>query len=197
MKWIFMGCIIIFLSVILSARVNAILSPQAELSVMINAVRELITDPKRSPALRQKELHTILTDRFDLREMSRRALDNHWDTTSANQEQFVSLFTRYIERLFLKYMREVRSIEVAYLVDRSVKASAYIDTKFMVKTPKSSNDYYVDFKMRFSDEKWKIFDVIVQGIRITSVFRSQFKAILEKHTFEEMLQIIERKLQPV
>lgn len=197
MKHLTAGCLALCLFFGVSVQVSTASSATRELGVILDELRALIVDAKKPPVERQDALHTLVLSRFDVREMSRRALAIHWNTTSSNRERFVLLFTRYIERLFLKYIREIRDVEVTLLADRTASRSAYIDTKFLVKTPKSHNDYYVDFKMRMGEDRWKIFDVIIQGVSIVSMFRSQFKTLLEKHSFEELLDILEKKISAV
>ena len=197
MKHLAIGCLASCVFLCVSAQTSVASSAHHELGVILDEVRALIVDAKKPPVERQDALHILVLSRFDVREMSRRALAIHWKTTSLNQERFVLLFTRYIERLFLKHIRKIQDVEVTLLVDRTARTSAYIDTKFLVKTPKSQNDYYVDFKMRIDEDRWKIFDVIIQGVSIVSMFRSQFKTLLEKHSFEELLDILEKKISAV
>jgi phospholipid transport system substrate-binding protein len=48
------------------------------------------------------------------------------------------------------------------------------------------------YKLYSADNTWKIYDVEIEGVSIIRSYRSQFNEILQKGTFDELLQKMER-----
>jgi phospholipid transport system substrate-binding protein len=48
------------------------------------------------------------------------------------------------------------------------------------------------YKLYETNNSWKIYDVEIEGVSIIRSFRAQFNEILQKGTFDELLQKMEK-----
>ena len=55
------------------------------------------------------------------------------------------------------------------------------------------NDIPIHYRLSFKDGKWKIFDVLIEGVSLTKNYRSQFKKFLSKKSMAQLLEVLEKK----
>lgn len=80
--------------------------PTEQVRSTIESVLRVIDDSKpgadRRSEQRRTQLKGILHARFDFQEMAKRSLGSHWQGRSiAQQEEFVELFSGFLERAYL------------------------------------------------------------------------------------------------
>ena len=52
----------------------------------------------------------------------------------------------------------------------------------------------VDCYLRLKDGKWKVYDVVIEGINLVTNYRCQFEPILMRHSFDDLLRQIKEKI---
>jgi phospholipid transport system substrate-binding protein len=58
---------------------------------------------------------------------------------------------------------------------------------------KDGSEYSVDYKLYLSPAGWRVYDVIVEGISLVNNYRSQFDRVLNKKSFDALLQDLRDK----
>jgi phospholipid transport system substrate-binding protein len=53
----------------------------------------------------------------------------------------------------------------------------------------------INYEMILVDGIWKAYDVVVEHVSLVLNYRSQFRAILERNTPEQMLEILKKKVE--
>lgn len=51
-----------------------------------------------------------------------------------------------------------------------------------------------EFRLTKEEGKWKIYDVIIEGVSIVNNYRSQINSILVKSSYEKLVQKMKQKL---
>jgi ABC-type transporter MlaC component len=55
--------------------------------------------------------------------------------------------------------------------------------------------YHVTYEMRREGGRWLATNIIVEGVSLTSNYASQFASVLRDRSFEELLELMRRKVR--
>ena len=161
-------------------------------------VKEVL-DVLRNPALqgeankkaKEEKIEAIANEMFDYVALSKLTLGRGWrDFNKEQQKEFVSLFRTILKKAYMDKILSYTNEQV--LFDRDIMLSenkAEVQTKIITKTAEIPIDYRVYLK----DGKWKVYDVIVEGISLVQNYRTQFREILANNPPEEVLKILREK----
>ncbi len=141
---------------------------------------------------RRDKLWAEISHLFDFEEMSKRSLGKHWgERTSEEKEEFIRLFTRILRDTYVGKTDAYAGESIEYLRERQSGNRSKVQTNFITN---KGQEISVDFSLIKKDEKWEIYDMIIEGISLVNNYRSQFREILRKSTYEELvLRIMVKK----
>lgn len=145
----------------------------------------------------------ILTGTFDIRELCRIALGEHWTTRSKEDHDFVvDLMTSLMEEKAVtskeQTAEKAKSAEVyrvRYVGEQYLdpqRARALVHTT--VTIPSKNITIEIDYKLQHTSGSWKIFDVIVDESSLVENYAYQFDSIITEHGYDELIRRMERKL---
>jgi phospholipid transport system substrate-binding protein len=113
----------------------------------------------------------------------------YWpDLSKENRERFTELFVNRLRGSYLDKITSYTDETVVYEQPLNVSEKIHIPTQLVSKGKKISMLY----KFYRSDGRWKIYDLEIQGVSIVRSYQSQFKEILQKGTFEDLLKKMEK-----
>ena len=95
-------------------------SPKEQLQKTIDSIIEVLKTI-RSPQdieRNRSSLRQLLLTRFDFAAMAQRSLGNRWDDLNGNQQEFVSVFTDFVEHAYMSTLGSYRGERVMYDADR-------------------------------------------------------------------------------
>ncbi len=144
---------------------------------------ELTAESKRE--LRRELLLAEIRPVFDFGEMARRSLGIHWrERTPEERAQFVKLFTELLENSYLGKIEAYKGERIAYLGERLDPPYAEVHT--MVVTSRRQ-EIPVDYRLLLEGDRWKTYDVVIEGISLVNNYRSQFGSLLQKSSFGDLV----------
>ena len=137
------------------------------------------------------EMRRIATDLFDFDEVGRRVLGRHWaGRTPDEQAEFLALFTDLLERAY------VGRIE-AYSGERIVYAGEVVDGDYaLVRSrilTKRRTETALDYRLHRAAGRWKVYDVLIDGVSFVSTYRSEFNRIIQVHSWDELMDRLRKK----
>lgn len=143
----------------------------------------------------------IITGTFDIYELSRLALASHWDGLTEDQHQYFStLMTQLIEKKAIFSKEQVKGTDKPYFVNYlseefldADKQKAQVKTK--VSVPSEKIDLLITYHLRYAENGWQIYDVIVDDASLVSNYKYQFHTIIQKSGYADLLDRMEKKLQ--
>ncbi len=157
--------------------------------VLVVLSDESLKDPIRAVARREK-LEAIIAQRFNYEEMAKRALAKEWKKLSnEKQEQFVALFQQFLTQSYAGNIDGYSGQQVEYLKERLKGDYAEVQTK--VVSPKSQIP--LDYRLLKKNDKWGVYDVIIDGVSLTKNYRGQFSRIIKSSSFEDLLDKLRSK----
>ncbi len=157
--------------------------------VLVVLSDDALKDPTRA-AERREKLEAIIAQRFNYEEMAKRALAREWKKLSAEkQEEFVALFQQFLTQSYAGNIDGYAGQQVEYIKERLKGDFAEVQTK--VVSPKSQIP--LDYRLLKENDKWGVYDVIIDGVSLTKNYRGQFSRIIKSSSFEALLDKLRSK----
>ncbi|RLC13693.1 MAG: ABC transporter substrate-binding protein [Deltaproteobacteria bacterium] len=188
---IFAGCV--FLPVH-----NAYASPvQDLLKNSIDQILEILRDPslkgEDAAEKRRASLRKVINERFSFAKMSQLSLARHWKKRSNEEKkEFIKLFGQLLEDTYISKIEAYTDEEVVYVKEFVKKKKAQINTKIVTETIEIPIDYRMYQTKKGS---WMVYDLVIEGVSLVGNYRSQFDQILQKDTYEELLEVLKKKIE--
>jgi phospholipid transport system substrate-binding protein len=184
---------------------NASIAPidaTASVKSVIDQSILVFKDAQLAAPAREQKLRAIAESHFDFQEMSRSAIGYHWKTlTSAQQAEFVPLFTTFIEDAYLSRI-ESYSVEK---INQQIKSSMIQFTKQTTDGPDYAEVFStvvlqdrkdpipVNYLMRRAGDEWKIYDITIDAISVIANYRNQFNRVLNNDGYDKLVADIRQK----
>ena len=81
--------------------------------------------------------------------------------------------------------------EKIVLIKEKIESNyANVQTRFVTI---NGTEVLVGFCMMDTQEKWKVYDVVIEGVSMVNNYRNQFNSILVKSSYKELVQKIKEK----
>ena len=155
----------------------------------LDAVFKVLQNKDASQEAKNREIEEIVTPMFDFELMAKLSLGKqYWpDLSQDKKERFTELFITRLRRSYLAKLTAYTDEKIIYESPVTVKGKVHLPTQLISK----GNEISMLYKLYQSSKSWKIYDVEIAGVSIIRSYRSQFKEILQKGTFDDLLQKME------
>jgi phospholipid transport system substrate-binding protein len=175
-------------------------SPTLELRRSTEALRKTLQrrHPGWSPEAdaQATSVQTVIDALLDFDEIARRTLAAQWDTLTADQRRdFVELLQKLIERRPLdRGLRIDLESTVSYRGESIVDDQATVSSLVTSYATGRPNRRSVEYKLCFRNGRWRVYDVIVEGISLVDDYREQFTRIIAQDSFDGLLRRMRKKV---
>lgn len=169
--------------------------PSNRIQTMVDKVIVILKDQTLAgdsqATARRSAIREVVGETFDFEEMSKRALAQHWKNRSAaEQQEFVSLFTDFLEKNYIKKIEGYKEEKISIRAEKVENGRALVKT-IIVTAEKT--EIPIDYKMYVKAGAWRIYDISIEGVSMVSNYRSQFAGILNKKSYEELRRQLQEK----
>ena len=167
-------------------------APRQIVRNITDQVLAILTDDGLSRDEKRSRIETIVYDHVDFETMSRLILARNWKKLDEGQQkEFVAEFRRHLSLTYGKNVDSYRDEKVTITGDRK---EARKDWTVMTRIVRNGpNDIFVDYRLRETDDGWRIIDVVIERVSLVSNFRSQFQEILTNGGPERLLRLLREK----
>jgi len=175
--------------------VRAQQGPMAELKTTADKILAIIVDESISgPGAMKKKLDMawkIIQDYFADEEMSRRTMAKHWQPLKPEQKkEFIYLYSELLRRSYVSKLELFEGQEISYEKERLEGDFAKVETSLKYHGERIPLGYSL-IKM---DGKWKIYDMVIDGVSLIANYRRQFNKIIIKEGYEGLVNRLKNKL---
>jgi phospholipid transport system substrate-binding protein len=140
---------------------------------------------------RRMAMQKAIDERFSYSQMVRRSLGKTWDSLSSQEKQnFIKLFKGLLENSYASKL-ESYSDEKINFTDEVVKGKYALVKTDVVR---SSSTIGVDYKLILVDEKWEVYDFVIEGVSMVRNYKSQFTIIIRKDSYEALVEKLTKKI---
>jgi phospholipid transport system substrate-binding protein len=181
-SWLFVFCLV-------PARGSAI-TPTEEIQETIQQVLSVVRNTANSHEQRKKMLRETLMPRFDWFEMARQTLGKHWSVAAGRENEFIGAFAAFLGNSYAGNISSYKDEKILFVQESIDSNRAQVKTKIV---PDKGEPTSINYRLHRVEEHWKIYDVVVDDISIVVNYRSQFNRILNRGTFDDLLQQLRAK----
>ncbi len=165
----------------------------AEVTATVDEVLGILKNPEYKAAVeRRRKLRDVIGVHFDFADMSRSALGVHWKGLSQEQRsEFVPLFKNLMEAVYMSRIESYSGQEIKFLKEKSDNSDyAEVYTSIAQQGAQPIN---VNYRLKRTDQGWKVYDVVVDGISLVANYRNQFNRIINSKGYAELVQQIKAR----
>jgi phospholipid transport system substrate-binding protein len=184
-------CWILILLVLLSSARGAWAGPPSDqLSAGIERVLRILGDPELEGDTklnqRRAAIISVAGEIFDFGEMAKRSLGQYWaQRTLAEREEFVRLFTAVIEHSYISKVDQRGAGKISVQGEQVDGDYAVVRTTLPLS---SGQEMPIDYRMRNNDDRWRVYDLTVDGISLVANYRAQFNKIIRASSYEALVE---------
>ncbi|MGB7629642.1 MAG: ABC transporter substrate-binding protein [Candidatus Deferrimicrobium sp.] len=142
---------------------------------------------------RREALRKELFPSFNFEEMAKRSLGIHWkDRTSQEREEFTRLFRTLLENAYAGKIEGYKGEKILYRKESVDLPYAEVDTVIVML---QGDEIPVDYRVLKDGARWRIYDIVIEGVSLVNNYRSQFAGILQKSSYPELVRRLKSTIQ--
>jgi len=177
------------------AGVAAAGAPTDQLHGSIDGVLKILSDPelkKEAKAVeRRRAIRAVANDIFDFGEISRRSLAVHWQARApAERQEFVALFSDLLENSYITKIESYSGEKIVYAGDSVDGPLAIVKTRLVTR---QGTEVPVEYRMLLRDDRWRAYDVNIEGISLVANYRAQFNTIITRSGYPDLVAKLKAK----
>lgn len=140
---------------------------------------------------RRSEIRRIAREMFDFDEMTRRTLSRHWARrTPEEQTEFVGLFSDLLERSYMSRIEAYAGEKITFVGESIDGGFATVRSKVVMQRRAET---VLDYRMHVRDGRWKVYDVLIDGVSFVSTYRSQFDRVIQAESYGSLVDRLRKK----
>lgn len=207
MKNFFLGCSMLALSVPLAfgnpAQANPVSSFELKQSVSSSAVIlvadkdktligaqnfidsmgkraiEFLENGQLSQDEKTRKFKRLLEDSFDMKTIGRFSLGRYWKVaTPAQQKEYLSLFEEMVVDVYTQRFDDYAGQAFDVRSAKRQSERDFIVTSYILS--KNSPEVQIDWRVRYKNNRYKVVDVIVEGVSMSVTQRSDFSSVIQR-----------------
>jgi phospholipid transport system substrate-binding protein len=186
--------LLLFLTIPLQVRAGVPLDTvEARVSEVLKVLRDPALRGEANKEAKQEKIEAIADEMFDYVALSRLTLGRNWKKFNSDQKkEFIQLYRSILEKAYMDKILSYTDEKVTFdketmLSEKKAEVQTHILTK-SVEIP-------IFYRVYLKDGKWKVYDVIIEGISLIKNYRTQFRDILANNPPEEVLKILRKKTE--
>ena len=149
---------------------------------------ELSADPGKIYEL----VDQVILPRFDFVRMSQLVLGKYWRRATPEQKQaFIREFRELIIRTYATALLNYAGQDIVYLPVRVGKDVRKVTVNTQVREV-GAPAIPVDYRLRRSDDGWKVYDVSIDNISLVSNYRSSFASQIRRYKLDGLIAKLQK-----
>jgi phospholipid transport system substrate-binding protein len=130
----------------------------------------------------------VISPSLDFETISKRVMGEYWDKCFyEEQREFVKLFTSHLRNTYIKKANPLFGNKIISLKEKQFNDFAKVQTTLLVKF---GREISADFYLIREDGKWKICDLVIEGVSLVNNYHRQIANTLVRTSYEGLLRTI-------
>jgi outer membrane protein OmpA-like peptidoglycan-associated protein len=187
----------LFVLLVIPGLSSAAPSPRAEIETFFERAKGILddaTDIRQARAEFRALTHVL----FDAPAAARQALGPEWDKrTVAGRDEFARVFSDVFERAYREIVQgelpRHRQPSVRVIGEEVNGRQALVRTIVMAK---DGRDVRMDYTMGRAADRWRVHDVVINGVSLVENYRAQFARVLRTASYPELLERLREAAGP-
>lgn len=150
----------------------------------------------KAPSPDNKKIGSLFDEMLDYQALAQASLGSEWATRSdAEKAQFSDLLKQLVRKAYERNLKKILNFDVQYTGEDAEGGAMMVKTKSQPKSGDArAEPIEIAFKMLQKDGKWKVNDIVTEGVSLVGSYRSQFTKIIKKDGFPTLIQKMKDKL---
>ena len=130
---------------------------------------------------------------FDLERISRLVLGKTWRSIDENQKQkFQAEFKTMLLRTYAVALGKYKDQEIEFKPFRMEPDDKQATVKTQI-IQKGGQPISVDYTLAKTENSWKVFDIVIEGVSLVTNYRSQFAAEIKNNGIDSLISKLSEK----
>lgn len=170
-------------------------APESTVQQLLQSIQQMHHTKPLTPEQAQSNetISSAALAHLDVGQVSEKTLGKHWkERSSQEQEAFVQLLGdlfRYVA--FPNSSKFFGEMNIRYAATRTEGNQATVP--LVVKHP-DEGEVGIAFVLEQGAGRWRVVDVILDGVSMRNNLRTQFYKVLKKHDYPELVRRMQKKL---
>jgi phospholipid transport system substrate-binding protein len=165
--------------------------PTDQLRRYTDQVVRILENPAMTLPERREAVRSLAEQVFDVTETARRALGQHWQQrTATERDEFTKLFANLLEQTYISRIDEFGGEKLTYVSEQIDGDRAIVRARI---TTKNGTDVPIESRLLQKDDRWLIYDVLVENLSLISNYRAQFDRVIRTTSYEELVRRLRSK----
>jgi len=180
-----------------SGRLAVAGQPADQLAFQIDRVLAVLGDPafrgddRTTP--RRQAVRRVTDELIDWNEMGRRTLGAHWETLpDGDRTAFVTLFSELLNRAYLKNLDRYDGEKIVVTGDSLDGDRAVVQARIVGRN--GHNGMPLDFAMVRDGDRWRVWDIRMQGTSMVGGYRAQFARLLQTEAYDTVIRRLRERV---
>jgi len=174
---------------------SAALAPTETVKETIAAVMDILNDPVYAePGMadaRRVALEIVVRNAVNYREMARRSLGMTWLVLNEpDRQRFSELFVQVLRDAVASRVNMYTTTNIGFRSEQREGNFAEVRTVFKG----DKNDTTVDVRLVNQSDRWLMYDAVIDGVRLTDNYRSQFVHVMRDGAYPGLIGRLEAML---
>ncbi len=169
--------------------------PTEQLKPVVHRVATQLKDPefrKQSIPDQCDHIVKLVSEHFDFQEMSKRVMGKQWRTlTSEQREEFVVLFTKLLQYVYIGQIDDYLDRQVEFTQQRIKRDRAEVKSLFVG----ADKNIPVSYIMILKKDKWMAYDIVVEGVSLVRNYMEQIRTVLRDEKYPGLISLLKKKIK--
>jgi len=142
----------------------------------------------------QKKLDAAFDAVFDYDGLAKATLKDSWEQrTPSERAEFTTLLKDLVRNAYRRNIKNTLGYNVDYKGEEDADAGKLVRTIAHNKKNVREEPVSIDYVVHQVDGKWLIADIVTEGSSLSRNYRNQFRKVIEKKGFDELLKRMKAK----
>jgi phospholipid transport system substrate-binding protein len=172
-------------------------APTDRLREFFAKVSAILADPSTAdrPLERVVRVRRLVNDIADVPSAAARALGAEWDRrTPAERDEFVAIFTELIERAYVGRLAGAVAASGGVVMTYGDEVQHGDDATVITSLRGAAQDLRVEYVMTVRGGRWRVRDIVIDGVSTVENYRAQFSRILHHDSYAGLMRQLRDKL---
>jgi len=146
---------------------------------MAQRALDFLADETKTDEEKIKAFEKILNENFDMKTIGRFSLGRYWRSSSLEEKkEYIKLFTNMVTDMYSERFAEYKGQKLETTDSRMTNKRDTLVLSEII--PETNKPIKVDWLVRYKNNKYKVVDVIVEGISMALTQRQEFAAVIQR-----------------
>ena len=159
---------------------------------VLNVLRNPALKGEAGKKAKKEKISSISQEMFDFTELSKRSLGQNWSKLSPEQQkEFTELYKSLLEDTYADKITTYTDEKLIFGKEIPLSHQT-VEVRTTVVTQTSTIP--INYRLIEENGRWKVYDVVIEGVSLISNYRSQFREILATKTPEALIETLRKKV---